>query len=105
MTTRADTGAWSVPLSDLAVDEEILAAVREAVGSGWWSTGPRVAEFEAAFADFAGARHARATPVLCDIVGEQSLKFDLNLDLDTNLNLDLNLDPADLEAAAGPRTR
>src|SRR5215207_4927604 len=147
MTTRAETGAWSVPLSDLAVDEEILAAVCEAVASGWWSTGPRVAEFEAAFADFAGARHAiavssgtaalhlallacgcgpgdevilpslnfvaaanvvrhvRATPVLCDIVGEQSLKFDLNLDLDTNLNLDLNLDPADLEAAAGPRTR
>jgi len=147
MTTRADTGAWSVPLSDLAVDEEILAAVREAVGSGWWSTGPRVAEFEAAFADFAGARHAiavssgtaalhlallacgcgpgdevilpslnfvaaanvvrhvRATPVLCDIVGEENLNLDLTLDLHPNLNLDLNLDPEDLEAAAGPRTR
>ena len=135
MTTRAETGAWSVPLSDLAVDEEILAAVCEAVASGWWSTGPRVAEFEAAFADFAGARHAiavssgtaalhlallacgcgpgdevilpslnfvaaanvvrhvRATPVLCDIAGEQ------------RLNLDLNLDPVDLEAAAGPRAK
>jgi predicted NUDIX family NTP pyrophosphohydrolase len=34
MAARADTGAWSVPLSDLAVDDEILGAVRDAVGSG-----------------------------------------------------------------------
>src|SRR5215208_3955480 len=135
MAARADTGAWSVPLSDLAVDDEILGAVRDAVGSGWWSTGPRVAEFEAAFADFVGTRHAvavssgtaalhlallacdcgpgdevilpslnfvaaasvvrhaGATPVFCDIVGER------------DLTLDLNLDPADVEAAAGPRTK
>src|SRR5215218_5546934 len=132
MTARAETGAWSVPLSDLAVDEEILEAVSEAVGSGWWSTGPRVAEFEAAFAGFVGARHAvavssgtaalhlsllacgcgpgdevvlpslnfvaaanvvrhtGATPVFCDIAGRH------------DLTLDLNLNPADVEAAAGP---
>jgi dTDP-4-amino-4,6-dideoxygalactose transaminase len=122
---------WSVPLSDLAVDEEILGAVREAAASGWWSMGPRVAEFEAAFARFVGAehavavssgtaalhlallasgcrpgdeivlpsltfvaaanvvRHAGATPVFCDVLGEH----------------DLNLDPSDLEAAAGPNTK
>jgi dTDP-4-amino-4,6-dideoxygalactose transaminase len=123
--------AWSVPLSDLAVDEEILAALRNAAASGWWSTGPRVAEFERAFARFVGAghavavasgtaalhlavlasgcgpgdevvlpslnfvaaasvvRHAGATPVFCDVVGER----------------DLNMDARDLAAAVGPRTR
>jgi dTDP-4-amino-4,6-dideoxygalactose transaminase len=120
-----------IPLSDIAVDEEILGAVRDAVASGWWSTGPRVERFEAAFADFIGAdraiavssgtaalhlallacgcgvgdevivpsltfaaaanvvSHVGATPVFCDVVGER----------------DLNLDPEDLEAASGPRTR
>src|SRR2546423_2546846 len=51
---------WQVPLSDLAVDEEMLGAVRDAVGSGWWSAGPRVAELERAFAEFCGVRHAIA---------------------------------------------
>jgi dTDP-4-amino-4,6-dideoxygalactose transaminase len=122
---------WSVPLSDIAVDDEILAAATGALASGWWSTGPRVAEFERAFARFLGAEHAvaaasgtaalhlaaaacgcgpgdevvmpalnfvaaasvvrhlGATPVFCDIAGEH----------------DPNLDPADLEAALGPRTK
>jgi dTDP-4-amino-4,6-dideoxygalactose transaminase len=121
----------SVPLSDLAVDEEILGAVNDAVASGWWSTGPRVAAFEEAFAGFLGAqhavavssgtaalhlaviacecgpgdevilpslnfaaaanvvRHAGATPVFCDVIGEA----------------DPNLDPRDVEAAVGPRTK
>jgi dTDP-4-amino-4,6-dideoxygalactose transaminase len=122
---------WSVPLSDLAVDDEILAAATGALASGWWSTGPRVAEFEHAFARFLGSdhavavssgtaalhlaaaacgcgpgdevvmpalnfvaaasvvRHLGATPVFCDVAGEH----------------DPNLDPADLEAAVGPRTK
>jgi dTDP-4-amino-4,6-dideoxygalactose transaminase len=122
---------WSVPLSDIAVDDEILDAATGALASGWWSTGPRVAEFERAFARFLGAEHAvavasgtaalhlaaaacgcgpgdevvmpalnfvaaasvvrhlGATPVFCDIAGEH----------------DPNLDPADLEAAVGPRTK
>jgi dTDP-4-amino-4,6-dideoxygalactose transaminase len=122
---------WSVPLSDIAVDDEILAAANAALASGWWSTGPRVAEFERAFAQRLGAghavavssgtaalhlaaaacgcgpgdevvmpaltfvaaasvvRHLGATPVFCDVLGEH----------------DPNLDPADLEAAVGPRTK
>jgi dTDP-4-amino-4,6-dideoxygalactose transaminase len=120
-----------IPLSDVAVDAELLGAARDAVASGWWSAGPRVARFESAFAEFVGAEHAVAVssgtaalhlallasgcgpgdevilpslnfaaaanvvshvgalPVLCDVGGEH----------------DLNLDPEDLEAAAGPRTR
>ena len=39
----------------------ILKSVQEAVNSGWWSMGPRVAAFERAFADFSGSQHALAT--------------------------------------------
>ena len=52
--------SWSVPLSDLEVDAAVLESVREVVASGWWSMGPRVADFESAFAEFTGARHALA---------------------------------------------
>jgi dTDP-4-amino-4,6-dideoxygalactose transaminase len=120
-----------VPLSDIAVDDELLDAVLETVRSGWWSMGPRVEEFEGEFAEFCGAPHAvgvangtaalhlgllavgcgpgdevivpslnfvaaanaivhtGAEPVFCDIVGPD----------------ELNLDPADVEAAVGPRTK
>ena len=43
MRGRADR-PWRVPLSDIAVDDEILAAAGRALASGWWSTGPRVAK-------------------------------------------------------------
>ena len=39
-----------------AEEQEVLSALR----SGWLSTGPRVREFEQAFAEFVGARHAVA---------------------------------------------
>lgn len=129
--TGAETSRWLVPLADVRVDAELRDAVAETLDSGWWSMGPRVAEFERAFADFVGVRHALAvangtaalhlallavecgpgdevvlpslnfvaaanaiahtgaTPVFCDIRGES----------------DLNLDPEDLAAALGPRTK
>jgi dTDP-4-amino-4,6-dideoxygalactose transaminase len=122
---------WRVPLSDISVDDELADAVLEVVRSGWWSMGPRVADFERGFAEFCGAEHAVAVangtaalhlalvalgcgpgdevivpslnfvaaantiantgadPVFCDIVGPD----------------ELNLDPADVEAAVGPRTK
>jgi dTDP-4-amino-4,6-dideoxygalactose transaminase len=125
------TGAWRVPLSDVRVDEELLTLARETLASGWWSMGPRVAELEARFSAETGARHALAvssgtaalhlallavgcgagdevvlpslnfvaaanvvtrvgaTPVFCDVVGPD----------------DLGLDPEDLAAAIGPRTK
>ena len=43
---------WKVPLSDLLVDGEILEAIDDAAASGWWSTGPRVEEFEEAVASY-----------------------------------------------------
>ena len=122
---------WRVPLSDIAVDDVLMNAAREVLESGWWSMGPRVAELERDFSEFTGAPHALAvsngtaalhlallavgcgpgdevvlpslnfvaaantvactgaTPVFCDIVGPH----------------DLNLDPVDLEAAIGPKTK
>jgi dTDP-4-amino-4,6-dideoxygalactose transaminase len=122
---------WAVPLSDVLVDDELSEAAASTLQSGWWSMGPRVAEFERAFSEMCAARHALAvssgtaalhlallatgcgpgdevivpslnfvaaanaitsvgaTPVFCDILGED----------------DLNLDPADLEAAITPRTK
>ena len=51
---------WRVPLSDIRVDEELLAAARDVLASGWWSMGPRVEELERAFAAFMGVPHALA---------------------------------------------
>jgi dTDP-4-amino-4,6-dideoxygalactose transaminase len=123
--------AWRVPLSDVIVDDELVDAALGVVRSGWWSMGPQVAEFEREFAAFCGAKHALAvangtaalhlallavglepgdevivpslnfvaaantivhaggTPVFCDIAGTD----------------EPNPDPADIEAAVGPRTK
>jgi dTDP-4-amino-4,6-dideoxygalactose transaminase len=127
----ASTGPWAVPLADVLVDDALRAAVDEVISSGWWSMGPQVLAFEGAFAEFCEVRHAfavangtaalhlallaagcapgdevvlpslnfvaaanaiahtGAAPVFCDVRGPD----------------DLNLDPADLEAAVGPRTK
>jgi dTDP-4-amino-4,6-dideoxygalactose transaminase len=122
---------WNVPLSDLVIDDEIVQAVHEAVTSGWWSMGPRVAEFEQAFAEFVGARHALAVAngtaalhlallaVGCgpgDEVIVPSLNFVAAANTirhtgatpvfcDISSASDLNLDPKDVEAAVGPATK
>jgi dTDP-4-amino-4,6-dideoxygalactose transaminase len=43
-----------------AIGEEEIAAVAETLRSGWLTTGPRAAELERRFAEYAGARHALA---------------------------------------------
>jgi dTDP-4-amino-4,6-dideoxygalactose transaminase len=43
-----------------AVGDEEVAAVAEAIRSGWLTTGPRSAELEERFAHYAGAKHALA---------------------------------------------
>ena len=48
----------AIPLFDLAIDDAGMAAVAETLRSGWLTQGPRVAAFEAAFAEFLGSRHA-----------------------------------------------
>ena len=122
---------WRVPLSDVHVDDELVAAVTETVRSGWWSMGPRVAQLEQAFSDYCGARFALAvangTAALhlallaseCgpgDEVVLPSLNFvaaantvartgAMPVFCDIRGGEDLNLDPDDLEAAIGPATK
>jgi len=51
---------WSVPLADVRVDEDDIAAVAAVYRSGWLSMGPRIEELESAFAAYTGAPHALA---------------------------------------------
>ena len=122
---------WRVPLSDLLVDDEILEAIGEAAASGWWSMGPRVEEFETAFASYLGCRHAIAVSsgtagihlallaTGCgsgDEVVLPSLNFVAAANAVTHTGarpvlcdirgaVDLNLDPEDVEAAIGASTK
>jgi dTDP-4-amino-4,6-dideoxygalactose transaminase len=129
--TDGVSDAWRVPLSDLLVDEEIVAAADEAVRSGWWSMGPRVEKLEHAFAEMCGTPHALAvangTAALhiallatgCG-AGDEVILPSLNFVAAANVvrhvgaapvfcdvlgTHDLNMDPADVEAAVGPATR
>lgn len=52
--------ATLLPYSRQTVDDGDIAAVAEALRSDWLTTGPRVGEFETAFAAFTGAREAVA---------------------------------------------
>lgn len=51
---------WEVPLADVVLEDADVESAVAAYRSGWLSMGPRTAEFEAAFADYVGARHAVA---------------------------------------------
>jgi dTDP-4-amino-4,6-dideoxygalactose transaminase len=51
----------SIPITRPFIGDEELAAVRRPLESGWLVQGPFVAEFEAKFAAFTGARHAAAS--------------------------------------------
>jgi|SRR5271157_154634 len=56
------TAAASVflPFHRALIEEEEIKAVVDVLRSGWLTTGPRVREFEAAFAQYTGASHALA---------------------------------------------
>lgn len=51
---------WRVPLSDVTFAPAEVDAVADAYRRGWLSQGPAVAEFERAFTDTLGSRHAIA---------------------------------------------
>ena len=52
--------SWTVPLVDVVVSDEDVAAVGDVLRSGWLTMGPRTAAFEEAFAEYAGTGHAVA---------------------------------------------
>ena len=49
-----------IPYAHQLIDEDDMEAVIEVLRSDWLTTGPRVEEFEQAFADFVGAKYAVA---------------------------------------------
>jgi dTDP-4-amino-4,6-dideoxygalactose transaminase len=124
-------GRWQVPLADVVVDDELADAVLEVVRSGWWSMGPRVEEFEEAFARFTEAGHAIAvangTAALHLALlaagcgpGDEVVVSSLNFVAAANAIVhtgaepvfcdiggldDLNLDPKDLASAVSERTK
>ncbi len=51
---------WRVPLSDLPMPDEDVAAVIECLDSGWLTMGPRTQAFERALEESTGAAHAVA---------------------------------------------
>lgn len=57
---KAVAVASSVPFSPPALGPEESAEVLATLASGWLSTGPRVRQFEQAFAEYVGASHAIA---------------------------------------------
>ena len=126
------TGTFpEIPLFDLRLDAQDIEAVADTLRSGWLTLGPRTHAFEEAFAEQLGCRHAvavssctaalhlaylaagvgpgdevivpsytmaatasaalycGATPVFADILGRH----------------DLSVDPAQIEALIGPRTK
>jgi dTDP-4-amino-4,6-dideoxygalactose transaminase len=67
---------WKVPLADIALGPEEIAAVTAVLQSGWLSMGPQTQEFEARFAEFLGAKHAGAVAngtaalhLACELLG------------------------------------
>jgi dTDP-4-amino-4,6-dideoxygalactose transaminase len=123
--------AWVEPLSDVDPNEQLQEAVVSAIRSGWWSAGPRVAEFERAFADLCRTKHAVAVAngtaalhlallaVGCgpgDEVIIPSLNFVAGANSIGHIGAsavfcdicgehDLTADPSDVEAAISPATK
>jgi dTDP-4-amino-4,6-dideoxygalactose transaminase len=122
---------WLVPLSNVYPDADLQRVVADAVNSGWWSAGPRVAEFERRFADVCGggtalavangtaALHLALLAVGCG-PGDEVILPALNFVAAANVigwvgaapvfcdvhgEDDLTLDPADVEAAITSRSR
>ena len=118
-------------LSDISMGEEEAQAVADVVRSKWLSMGPKTAEFEQAFAQSLGAKHAVAVSSCTSALhlalaaldigpGDEVLLPSYTFVATANAVLyqgatpvfvdivgedDLNVDVQDLEAQIGPRTK
>ena len=123
--------SWTLPLTDLELSEEDVAAFLGVLESGWLTMGPRTREFEDAFAARFGAAHAVAVnsctaamhlamlaagigdedevivPAMTFVAGAAAAHYcGARPVLAESLGPeDLNLDPEDVERHVGPRTR
>ena len=122
---------WKVPLADVTLGPEEIAAVTAVLKSGWLSMGPKTEEFEQRFKEFLGVKHAFAVAngtaalhLACEAVGLKegdevlcpALTFVATANailytgarpifIDINGPHDLNLSVADAAAKVTERTR
>jgi dTDP-4-amino-4,6-dideoxygalactose transaminase len=120
-----------IPLFDIRLGDDEVAAVEETLRSGWLTMGPRTQEFEQAFADHLGARHAVAVssgtaalhlaylaagvgpgdevvvPAITFVATAAAARYcDATPVLAEIVGQhDLGIDPADVEARLSPRTK
>ncbi len=118
-----------IPFACADLNEDEVAAVAEALASGWLTTGPKCAELEAAFRAYTGAAHALAVNSCTAAMhlalaalgvgpGDEVITTPLTFCATVNVILqtgatpvladvgeDLNLDPARVEALITPRTK
>jgi dTDP-4-amino-4,6-dideoxygalactose transaminase len=119
-----------LPFSQPDLDGTELAQVQETLASGWLTTGPKTAQFEAEFAEFVGCRHAVAvnsctaamhlalagiglqpgdevitTPYTFAATAEVVRYFRAKPVFVDILATDFNLDPFLVETAVTPRTK
>ncbi|HEU4688959.1 MAG TPA: DegT/DnrJ/EryC1/StrS family aminotransferase [Vicinamibacterales bacterium] len=119
-----------VPFAAPSIGPDEIAEVVATLESGWLSTGPRVAEFELAFAEYVGARHAVAVNSCTAALhlsliatgigsGDEVITTPLTFCATANVVLHAgatpvfadidpvshNIDPAAVQAAITPRTR
>ena len=122
---------WAVPLSDVRLPSDAVAAATDTLASGWLSSGPMVERFERAFADYVGTRHAvacssgtAALQLAYSAIGvrpgDEVIMAALNFVAAANVAVfagarpvlgdiagedDLTVDPDSVAALIGPRTR
>lgn len=120
-----------VPLFDVRLADEDIAAVEETLRSGWLTMGPRTQELEQLFAEHLGARHAVAlanctaalhlaylaagvgqgdeviVPAITFVASANAARYcgAIPVLADVIGQHDLSLDPKDVERRITPRTR
>jgi dTDP-4-amino-4,6-dideoxygalactose transaminase len=123
--------SWTLPLTDLELSEEDVAAYLGVLESGWLTMGPRTREFERAFAERFGAAHAVAlssgtaalhlallaagvgdgdevlVPAMTFVAGAAAVRYcgARPVLVDSLGPEDLNVDPVDAERRITPSTR
>jgi len=119
-----------IPYSRQSIDEDDIRAVAEALRSDWVTTGPRIDDFENAFADWIGVRDAVAVssgtaalhaamyaagigpgdevivPAITFVATANSVAFQGGTPVLADVNPEtILMDPADCEARITPRTK
>jgi dTDP-4-amino-4,6-dideoxygalactose transaminase len=122
---------WSLPLTDVQLTDEDVAAFIGVLESGWLTMGPRTREFEAAFAERFGSPHAVAVssgtaalhlallaagvgegdevlvPAMTFVAGAAAVRYTgaRPVLVESIGPEDPNLDPDHVKRLVGPRTR